>query len=333
MIRKILKRQVLAAILILFAFSSFAFSQEEEARKTHFKIGLAVLKDNPDYQAARSAFVDVLEQQKDLSFEFKVLDAYGDLEAYKQGLKHLVKEDKVDLIFVTGTRSTQPAVELIKDTPIIFTAVTDPVRANIVKSLENPGGNVTGTHCSVPAEPQVKVILKVVPTVKTIGIVYTKDEANAEIQTEDFKKVAEGLGIKVDTATVSLNTKTQSEVAEATKKLIGKVDVLMAHQDTSLSQYGRGMIEVAEENKIPTYVSLGQLIEEGAIFSLGVDFATLGTISGKQALLILLQNITPGNIPVDTDKNYSLIINLGAAQEIGLDIPVNVLKSASKIIK
>lgn len=330
--RENINRYILITMLTLFAFSNFAFGQEGETKK-HFKIGLAVLKDNLDYQAARSAFVDVLDQQDNISFEYKLLDAYGDLGAYKVGLKRFVEEDKVDLVFATGTRSVQPAVEIIKDIPVIFTAVFDPVRGNLVKSLENPGGNLTGTLCGVPAEPQVKAILKVLPTTKTIGIVYTKDEPNAEFQTEDFIKAAEGLGIKVITTTVSLDTKTQSEVAEATKKLVGQVDVLIAHQDTSLSRYGKGMIEVAEENKIPTYVSLGQLLGEGAVFSLGVDFAKLGAISGGQALIILTQNVEPGNIPVETDKQYSLIINLTAAQKIGLEVPVQVLRSASKIIK
>lgn len=329
-------RRSLCFFVLTLVFAGFAFSQAvetgEPAKKT-FKIGLAVFKDNPDYYTARTAFVNVLERQKDIPIELKVLDAYGDAEVYKKGLENFVNTNKVDLIFTTGTRSTQPAVEIVKDIPVVFTAVADPVGAGIVKSLESSGNNVTGTHCAVPADAQVKTILKVLPAAKKIGIVYTQGEANAEIQVQDFKKAAEELGLEVMMSTVSKHCKTEEEVAEAAKKLAGKVDVLAGFQDTSISQYGGGMFRVAEENKIPTYVSLGQLLSRGAVFSLSIDFGAIGSIAGEQALRILRDNVRPADIFVDTERNYSLLINLTAAKKIELTIPIQVLRSASKIIK
>lgn len=305
----------------------------DTAAKRTFKIVLAVFKDNPDYYTARSAFVHVFEKEKNIAVEWKVLDAYGDMEAYKKGLENFANTKNVDLIFTTGTRSTLPAVEIVKDIPIVFTAVADPVGGGIVKNIEHPGGNVTGTHCAVPAEAQIKIIIKVLPKVKKIGIIYTQEELNAEIQLRDFKKIAEELGLEIIVSAVSKNCKTEEEIAEATKKIVGKVDVLAGLQDTSVSQYGGGMIKIARENNIPTYVSLGQLLPQGAIFSLGIDFGAIGGIAGEQAVKILKDDIKPGDIPVDTDKNYSLILNITAAKKIGLSIPIQVLRTASKIIK
>jgi len=336
--REILGRLMGWAFLFLFGAiiwegSSFSRMAQAEEVKKSFKIGLAVLKDNQDYYNARTAFINFFEKESGIIYEFKTLDANGDMEAYKKGLEEFVNAGKVDLIFVTGTRSAGPAAEIIKEIPIVFTAVAFPEKSGLVKDLEHPGGNITGTHCTVPAYPQVKAIMKVIPNVKTIGIVYTEGEPNAEFQTQDFKKAAEQLGLKVLTATVTKECKTNAEVAEATNKLVGKVDVLVAHQDTSISRYGKGMIDVAIANNIPTYVTLGQLLSEGAMFSLGIDFAALGTLSGEQALKILKQNIKPGDIPIETDNNYSLTINISAAKKIGVVIPVQVLKSASKLVK
>ncbi|MBU1061909.1 MAG: ABC transporter substrate-binding protein [Candidatus Omnitrophica bacterium] len=322
------------AIGLVILNGSFADNvlKAEEVKK-EFKIGLAVLKNNVDYHTSRAAFVTVLEGTKDMGMVFKLLDAYGDDEAYRLGLERLLNIDKVDLVFTTGTRSTLPAIEIVKDIPLVFTAVAAPVKSGIVESLEQRKSNVTGTHCSVPAYPQVMAIKKIVPNVKTIGIVYTKDESNAEIQTEDFKKAAAQLEIRVLTSTVSKDCKTIEEVAVATRELIGKVDVLVAHQDTSISRYGKGMIDEATKNNIPTYVSLEQLLSEGATFSLGIDFGAIGRQAGEQALRILKDNIYAGDIPVGTDKNYSLTINLSAAEKIGLSIPIQVLSSASKLIR
>jgi len=334
-----LKISIISAILFIFVVNSIVFilftknRAEAQAPNKIFKIGLAVLKDNPDYHNGRRAFVNVLEEQKDMAFQFKLLHPNGDIEAYKRGLEEFVKIDNVDLIFTTGTRSTQPAVKIVKDIPIVFTAVAAPVRSHIVDDLQHPGANVTGTHCAVPAYAQLKTISKVVPTAKRIGIVYTEGELNAEIQTRDFKEAADKLNLTVITSTVSKSCNTIKEVRQATLKLVGKVDVLLAHQDTSLSRYGKGMIQVAEENNIPAYVSLDHLLSEGAVFSLSIDFYKIGALAGEQALKILKDNVEPDQIPVDTDKSYSLMINLSAAQKINLAIPIEVLRSASKIMR
>jgi putative ABC transport system substrate-binding protein len=326
-------KKIFTALLIAAAVMLNYPSEAQEAKKV-FKIGLAVLKDNPDYYVGRTAFIQTLEKQKGMSFEFKLLNAYGDAEVYRAGLQQFVDQDSVDLIFVTGTRSVQPAVEIVKEIPVIFTAVASPVRGGIVKSLEHPGmHNITGTHCGVEALPQLKMIQKVIPSAKTIGIIYTSNEPNAEFQTQDFKSAAKELGLEVLTSVVEKECKTEEEVAEATKELVGKVDVLVAHQDTSLSQYGKGMIRVAEENRIPTYVTLGQLLSEGAMFSLGVDFNELGAMSGEQAVEILKNGIAPDEIPVTTYTKYSLMVNLSAAQKIGFDVPLQILRSASTVIR
>ena len=333
--KKFLTKFLAVGVFIFCIFNIFltpnAYAQKET--KETFKIGLAVLKDNPDYYVARAAFVNFLEKQNDLNIQFIVLNSYGDMEDYRKGLERLLGENKVDLIFTTGTRSTLPAVELAKETPVIFTAVAAPVRGGVVSSLEFPGGNASGTHCSVPAYAQMKTITKTIPSVKTIGIVYTEGEPNAEIQKDDFLKAANKLNLKVLTATVSKNCKTDEEVAEATKKIVEEVDVLIALQDTSLSQYGVGMIGVANQYQVPTYVSLSQLLSQGAVFSLGSDFASLGSISGEQAVKILRGDAEISQLPVEAGYDYSFVINLTAAQKIGLDIPMQILKTASKIIK
>ena len=316
---------------VILALSPF-YAEAQENPKT-FKVGLAVLKDNPDYLAARDEFVKVLEHEKALTFEFFRLDADGDMEAYEQGLRKLVDEDRVDLVFTTGTVSTKPAVELIKDIPVVFTAVADPVRAGIVDNLESPGGNVTGTHCAVPAQAQILTIKKTFPDVETIGIVYTAGEPNAEIQARDFKLQARRFNIETLTATVPQTCDSEQTVEDAAKTLVGKVDVLVGLQDTSISKYGKGMTAVATENKIPTYVSLGHLLQAGAVCSLNINFKSIGAKAGSQALQILKDNKRPGSVPVETDTNYSLSVNLAAAKAIGVTISPQLLKTASKIIE
>ncbi len=315
-------------LFLLICVSSYAGRQ-----KKIFKVGLAVLKDNPDYHVAKTAFVNFLDSQKAFSVRFIPLDSYGDMDSYKKGLKRLVEEEKIDLLFTTGTRSTLPAIEIIKDIPIVFTAVAAPVRSGIVKSLKKPGGNVTGTHCSIPVVAQLKSIEKVLPYARNLGIVYTKGEVNAEIQVDDFKKASKSMGLNVITSHVSKDCKSEKEVFDASQKLVGKIDVFIALLDTSLSRYGKGMLVVAEQNKIPSYSPLGHLLTLGSTFSLGADFHMLGELAARKALSILVDGTNAGDISVGGYEKYSLKVNLSCAKKIGVSIPVSVLRSASKVIK
>lgn len=317
-------------LFILLLSPLLAFSQETTPT---YKIVLAVLKDNPDYYAARAGFVNYLEEQDDVIVEFKVIDASGDMSSYEESIHKLKDDESIDLIFSTGTRSTIPISKIIKNIPVVFTAVTAPVESKIVADLRKPGGNITGTHCSVPTRNQVKAIKEVMPNIKKLGIIYTAEEPNAEIQTNAFIREAEKQGLTVLLSTVSKNCKTQKEVATATEAIINQVDIIIGLQDTSISRYGKGMIKISEKYKTPTYVTLTHLIQEGAVFSMGVNFSKLGNISAKQTLQILRDNIPAGEIPVLTQEDYPLTINLLAADEMGINIPVEVLRTSNKYIK
>ncbi len=298
-----------------------------------FTIGLAVFRDNPDYYNARTSFVSVLEEQKDIKFRFKTLDANGDPNVYVRGLEKFIQEDKVDLIFTAGTRSTQPAVETTQDIPIVFSSVAAPVESGLVESLENPGRNVTGITCDIPASAQIATIIEALPYVKVLGIIYTQGEMNAEIQMKNFKEEAEKMGFKVLTSTIPYNCKTEGEVAEAARKLIGQVDLLVTLQDTSVARYNKDMFKLAVEYRIPVYASLTQLVPEGALFSLGINFKNQGTVAATQAIKILKDKVLPKNIPVATDRNYSFTINLSTANKIGVNFPLKVLKTADTIYR
>jgi len=330
---KYIYKNILLLCFITCALTAQSFANPIEEPVSEFTVGLAVLKDNADYHTARTAFVSILEEKRDLHVNFKLLDAYGDLKAYEKGLKRFVEEDKVNLIFTTGTRSTLPAVKYSSIIPVVFTAVADPVKTGVVKSLGRREENITGTHCEVPAYAQLKTILKVFPFTKTLGIVYTKDEPNAEIQLEDFKNAAKELNLTILTAAVSLSCQSEHEVAQTAQEIVGKVDILVALQDTSLARYGKGMIDAGLRYNIPAYTSLTQLLSQGALISLGVNFKNIGAMAGQKAYRILKEKVPPGYLPVTTDSKYLLVINLKAAKKLGVTIPIQVLRTASQIIK
>ncbi len=297
------------------------------------QIVLGVLKDNKDYEESREAFVQFLESKGDLSLEFRLIDAQGSLSFYKNELMRMVRDEKIDLIFTMGTRGTLPAIPVSRYVPVVFSAVADPIGSGIVDRFDQRTSNITGSHCRVPAYAQIKTLLKVLPDIQKMGIVYTQGEKNAEIQLEEFVHTAKDFDIDIVTSSVSEDCQSEEEIRQSTNRIIDQVDVFVILQDTSLSVYGQGLISVALEHQVPVYSSLSHLLPYGALLSLSANFNNIGLIAGRQAYRILAQGEKAQNLEITTDKKYLLVVNLKVAKELNIQIPVQVLKTASRIIK
>jgi putative tryptophan/tyrosine transport system substrate-binding protein len=232
-----------------------------------------------------------------------------------------------------GTRSTLPAVPMAQQVPVVFSAVADPVGSDIVDRLDQRNKNITGAHCWVPAYAQIKTMLKVLPNVQNIGIVYTEGEKNAEIQLEEFIQTVKDFNLDIVTSSISEDCQSEDEIKQAAGRIIDQVDVFIILQDTSLSVYGQGLISLALEHRVPVYSSLSHLLPYGALLSLSANFKNIGLMAGRQAYRILAQGEKPQNLEITTDKKYLLVVNLKVAKELDIQIPVQVLKTASRIIK
>jgi len=294
---------------------------------------LAVNADNPDYANARGAFKNTLEAEgakAGLAIKFTVLDTKGDRAAFLARLKEL--EPTIDLIFVPGTPNAMAVKEAGITKPVIFTALANPVGAKLVNSLDAPGTNFTGGHCAVPEDKQLRALLMVLPKVKKIGILYNPEDPAPASQAKKWKDAIAAQGLEAIDFSIPATTKSADELAEATKPIVGKVDVVVTTADAKVSPCGEGMIRIANENKIPTYVSLGQLVNKGALVSLGYNFVEGAKLNATQAVQIL-NGKNPAGVAVTTFPEYRLVVNTKTAKAIGVEIPLKALKMASEVVQ
>jgi putative tryptophan/tyrosine transport system substrate-binding protein len=297
------------------------------------KVLLAVFFDNPDYDSSRKAFRDELDKQAKLAkmkIDFMLLDTQGSKSLFISQLKKM--EPLVDLIFVAGTPNCLAVKEAGITKPVIFTAVADPVGAKLVDNLDTPKTNFTGCHCTVSIRRQLSALTFVIPTVKKIGLFYNpKDQAPAS-QVVHWKEAIAGLGLQSFEFPIPENANSANALADATRAMVGKVDVIVTTADAKVSAYGEGMVAVANVNKIPTYASLNSLVRKGALMSLGFDFIKGAAVTASQAMEIL-NGKNPGKVPVVTIPEYKLVVNLNTAKAIDLVIPDSVIKTAAEVIK
>ncbi|TVY07513.1 ABC transporter substrate-binding protein [Paenibacillus cremeus] len=290
-----------------------------EAKKI-VKIGITQIVEHPSLDAARQGFIAALKDngyvEKD-NLEIDVQIAQGDA-TNNLSIAQKFATNKKDLVLAIATPSAQAAAQAIKDTPILFTAITDPLGAKLVQSLEKPGANVTGTSDTHP-EAITKLmdfIAKDFPKTKTVGIVANEGEQNSLVNVKKAEESLSKLGIKVAKASVSNG----SEVKQAAESLVGRVDAIYIPKDNTVVSSLESVIQTAEKNKIPLFVGEKDSVKRGGFASYGFDYYDLGYTTGKMAVDILKNGKKPADIPVGFPDTLDLALNMKAAKSEGIDV-------------
>ncbi|GAA3682511.1 ABC transporter substrate-binding protein [Arthrobacter ginkgonis] len=230
--------------------------------------------------------------------------------------------DGKDLVLAIATPSAQAVYNAVTDAPILFTAVTDPVSADLVESLESPGGNATGTSDANPVKEQLQLVKELNPDAKTVGIVYSSGEVNSEVQVKAAKAAAAELGLEVKESAVS----TSGEVQQAAQSL--DVDAFYVPTDNNVVSALESLLQVAEDKKILTIAAEGDSVERGAVATYGISYEKLGYQTGEMAVKILKGEATPETMPVETQSELQLYVNTAAAERMGVTLPAGFADKA-----
>ncbi|WP_442600248.1 ABC transporter substrate-binding protein [Neobacillus sp. D3-1R] len=292
---------------------------EKNKEGKQYTIGVTQIVEHPSLDAAFDGFKKALEDNglkegENLTFDVQI--AQGDM-SNNQSIANNLKSKNVDLIFANSTPSAQGALSATKDIPIIFTSVTDPVGAQLVASMENPGGNVTGTTDTHPeAIPNTIKFIKEQFNVKKIGTIYNSGEQNSVAQIEMVEKELKGTGIELVKVTVS----TSSEVQQAADSLKGRADAIYIIGDNTVVTALESVVKLAKDQKIPLFVGELDSVKRGGFAAYGFEYYDIGYEAGEMAAQILKGEKTPAEMPVQYPQNLKLLINKDSAKEIDIKI-------------
>lgn len=292
------------------------------------KVAVSQIVEHPALDATRQGLLDGLkakgyEQGKNLDFDFKT--AQGNPAIAVQIARQFVGENP-DVLVGIATPTAQALVSATKTIPVVFTAVTDPVGAKLVKKLEQPGKNVTGLSDLSPVEQHVELIKEIMPNVKSIGVVYNPGEANAVSLMELLKSSTQKHGIKLIEATALKS----ADVQTATQAIASKSDIIYALIDNTVASAIEGMIVSANQAKTPVFGAATSYVERGAIASLGFDYYQIG-VQTADYVVAILEGQAPGKLDVKVAKGSDLMINKTAAEKLGVTIPQSVLDRATSV--
>ncbi len=293
------------------------------------KIGIAKIIFHPALNDVEKGIMDVLkENNKNVVYDLQ--NANGDINT-AASIANKFKADKVDINIGIATPIAVALANAITDKPIIFSAITDPVSANLVESMDKGYNNITGASDAIPVKSQIMAFRELVPF-KKLGFIYTSSESNSISLAEQTKAVCEELGIEFIPATIS-NT---SEIKQAAESLIGRVDAFYVVSDNTLVSGVGALTTTALQNKVPVFsADITSSKDSGVLLALGFNYYNLGRATGEMVLQVMDgKNTADMPVVVLTDpKDYEMLIDLDAAEALNIEIPADMVSKANHIIK
>jgi len=306
-----------------------------EVKKTNadkkVKVGVVQLVEHAALDAANKGFIKGMENngfKAGVNVEYDQQNAQAD-QSNLQNIVNRFVNNKVDLICAIATPAAQSAANVTKDIPIVGTAITDYTEAKLVKSNDKPGTNVTGTTDMNPIDKQLELLLKIIPNTKTIGVIYNSSEVNSQLQVRILKKLAENKNIAVREATVT----TVNDIQQAASSLVtAKVDAIYVPTDNVVASAMPVLASITNEAKIPVICGEAEVVKNGALATVGIDYYKLGLQTGTMAARILKGESKPENMPIESLQEMKTTVSETTAKKLGITISADILKGA-EIIK
>ena len=288
--------------------------------KKSFKIAISQYVEHPSLDATREGIMAALKDGgitdgENLKVDFN--NAQND-STNNLSIGQKLKDADNDLVIAIATPSAQVVAENVKETPVLFAAVTDPLDAKLVTDLEKPGGNVSGASDTNPeaTEQLMKFVSTHFPNVKKIGLIINEGEPNAVVMSKTAEEALKEHGIELVKAAVT-NT---SEVKQAAESLVGKVDALYITLDNNVVSGADTIIKTAKDNKIPFFSSDRDTVEKGAFATVGFKYYDHGYQVGQMAVDVLKNGKKPADMKITIPDKLDLILNVKAAADFGIEV-------------
>lgn len=319
-----------AGAFALLTTCSLLFAATSQADEKNKVLAITDIVEHPALTAVREGLLETLAEKgftegENLTVIYE--SAQGNIATAQQIADSFVAK-KPDVIVGIATPSAQALVGATREIPVVFSAVTDPIGAEIISQMKKPGGNVTGVSDLSPINKHLKMIRKITPKVRNLGVIYNAGEANSVSLIKLINEHAAKNKLEIKEVTVAKS----SEVSQATQSLVGKVDAIYIPTDNTVVSAFEAVVRVAEAAKIPVYAGDTDSVKRGALAAAGFNYKDVGKQTGVIVARIL-KGKKAGSINAEGVEKVELFLNQGKADELGIKFGKKLLEQAKKVIK
>lgn len=303
-------------------------SKKDDSSSKTYNLGIIQFAEHGSLDNCRKGFLKGLESEgikegENLKITYK--NSQADTATDNQIASNFASK-KLDMICAIATPSAQSAYNaaMKADIPVIYTAVTDPVAAELADKDGKPVGEVTGTSDKLPVEEQLKMIREMLPDAKKIGIMYTTSEANSVSAIEEYKSLVK----KYDFELVEKGITTTADVSLAADDLLSKVDCITNLTDNTVVASLPTILDKANEKKIPVFGSEIEQVKIGCLAAEGIDYIALGKQTGKMAAKVLKGEAKASEQNFETITEPGFYVNNKVAENLGITVPDDLANNA-----
>ena len=306
-------------------------SGSEEASADALKIGIIQFARHASLDNCRIGFMEGMEENgykegENVIYDYQNADA--DMALVSQIVDGFVA-DKVDLVVAIATPAAMGAFNATMDTeiPVIYTAVTDPVQAQLADADGNPTGLATGTSDELPVEAQLKMIREILPEAKTIGILYTTSEANSTAMIKQYEDLVGKYDFELVTEAISQS----ADIPLAADSILSKVDCLSNLLDNTVVNALPTILDKANSKGIPVFGSEIEQVKLGCLASEGIEYVALGRQTGAMAARLLKGEQTVEEMPFELITQSYLYLNEEVADKLNIELSDQLRGRATEI--
>lgn len=323
-------KRLIATIIAIFAFLTADFffeNNKQQAQKKAPTIGILQTMSHPALDQIHHGIIRGLKEEsyfngKNIHIDFQ--NAQGDQSNLKSMSDHFQNENAKVVIGI-ATPAVQSLANEHGNTPVIMGAVSDPVGTGLVKSLQHPGGKVTGVQDRQPIQAQLALIKKIMPHIKQIGAMYTSSDDSSVFEYQEFKKLAEKEGITVKSYSIT----STNDIEQVAQTMVGKVQAVFVPTDNNVASGIATLLKATNQAKIPVFPAADTMVTPGGLATRCESQFDMGVLTGKVAAEIL-KGKKPASTPVKRLTTYETVINLKTAKKLHIKIPNSVIKAAKK---
>lgn len=304
---------------------------KEPTAEASYTIGIGQFAEHGSLDNCREGFLQGLADEgiiegKNLTILYE--NAQADGGTASQIMDNFMNK-KADLICAIATPIAQSAYGATKktDVPVIYTAVTDPVLAELANADGTPVGNITGTSDKLPVEKQLEMIREILPDAKKIGIMYSTSEVNSESAIAEYKAAAPAYGFEIVESGISA----AADIPLAADSLLEKVDCLNNLTDNTVVSALPVILDKAGKKNIPVFGSEIEQVKIGCLATVGLDYIDLGKQTGKMAAQVLKGEKKASEINFEVITEASFYGNSKVAEDLGITLPESLTSTAKEM--
>lgn len=320
-----------ATLVITFVFEIGKSNSTEGAKtdETNKTVGILQYVSHPALNEIRRGVEDGLEesgytQGENLTIEYQ--NGQADQSNLDTMSQQIVQQDPDALVGI-ATPAAQSLANTTQDIPTVLGAITDPVGANLVDDMQEPGGNITGVSDKAPVEQQMELAKEILPETQKVGILYSSTEDNSKYQVAEATEEAEKVGFEVEDYPVP----STNEITQTVQTMGDEVDMIYVPLDNTIANAMPTVVNEANKKDIPIIPSVDTMVEQGGLATIGVNQYDLGVKSGEMVADILDGNADPATTPIYTFDTGDVILNQEQAEELDIDLPESVTEDATYV--